>query len=105
MRPLHIDVLPTQQVARADCSDRRAAFDVAVRFLDEDSEDCNHARWLELVIRLSRPLSSDDGLLPDETCDALIRLRERYHLLAPFDLRIDPITYRSARRLIEELFF
>lgn len=86
-------------------NDGQSTFLTALRDLDQDQAGERHARLLEQVIRESRRVGTDDNLLPEEACDALDRLRERYHLLAPIDLCIDPVTYRTARCLIAALFF
>jgi hypothetical protein len=71
-----------------------------------DTEDSNRkVRLVETIIRTSRTLTGDPGIMPEEIQDALATLMERYKCFGPVNMGYAPKTYGEARNMIAACFF
>ena len=83
----------------------RHPFLVAIRAYADSTTRNARARLVEAVIRTSRTLVDDDGLLPEDIRETLLGISERYNAFAPHMVGASPASYRDARVMIQGLFF
>ena len=83
----------------------RHPFLCAIRAYADSATRNARSRLVEAVIRTSRTLVDDDGLLPEDIRDTLLGIRERYNAFAPHLVAASPTSYRDARAMIQGLFF
>lgn len=62
------------------------------------------AKLVEVIVRTSRTVTDDDGLLPDDIQQGLMVLVEQFRDFGPTVVSV-PVTYGDARNLIKTFFF
>ena len=83
----------------------RIAFSKAVRAYSAAEGSNRQPRLIETIIRTSRGIMNDDGLLQFEERQVLAMIKTRYRQFAAVECIPDPRSYRDARNLIKALFF
>lgn len=83
---------------------QRLPFINAVEKYNRAVSDAEKAKHVEAIIRTSRIVSNDSGLLPDDIKSALIELTRHFRNFGPKELSV-PTTYREARELLQAFFF
>ena len=86
-------------------SEVRQCFLAALRRYDSENHSTRLAKLVEPIIRYSRSLAEDDGVMPQQSSAVLLVIEQRFRLFAARPQRTWPITFRDARLRIEELFF
>ena len=80
-------------------------------FLDAVHAYCDQApfgpraRLIESLIRASRNVGDDDGIMESRVREAILGIRDRYCLFSPGQQGVDITTFRQAREMLRELFF
>lgn len=82
----------------------RMQFINAVRAYCEAGDPNKKAHLIEAVVRSSRTVTNDFGLLPEELQIGLLSLVERFRSFGPSVVSV-PSTYSEARKLIKMFFF
>lgn len=62
------------------------------------------AKLVEVIVRTSRTVTDDGGLLPDDIQGGLMMLIEQFRDFGPSVVSV-PVTYGDARNLIKTFFF
>ena len=83
----------------------RGAFIKALRAYVDASGSSRQVKLIEPVIRTSRRLVNDDGVIQREDRRALAAIYSRYRKFGSTDMPVSPATYREARIMIKDLFF
>ena len=70
-----------------------------------ESNDANHrVRLVETIIRTSRALTNDPGILSEEIKDGIMELIRYFQAFGPKEVVV-PTTYGAARNVIKTYFF
>lgn len=83
---------------------QRLPFLNAVEKYNRAQSDTEKAKHVEAIIRTSRIVSGDAGLLPDDIQSALIELTRHFRSFGPKEFTA-PATYSEARELLQAFFF
>ena len=92
-------------VQELEGDDPREAFVKALRAYAACDSTARKARLVEAVIRTSRGIADDDGLLQRAERRILSEIKRRYWHFGTGEETPDPTTYREARATLKELFF
>jgi len=83
----------------------RTDFLNAVRQYPGNVTKDNRVRIIAEIVRNSRNVFDDDGVLPDDVRGILVEISRRYSFGGVTGQRQTPVSFRDARVLVEELFF
>ena len=94
----------TARLRQIDEDAPRLPFLDAVRAYVETTDEAKRVKLVEVIVRTSRTVSEDDGLLPDDIQAGLMLLIERFRDFGPTVVFV-PATFAQARELIKTFFF
>ena len=94
----------TARLIQAFEDEPRAHFLNAVRAYAETEDRNRQVRLVEAIIRTSRSVTNDPGIMPNDIQEALLCIMERYRVFGPPDARV-PVSYGDARNMIKTFFF
>ena len=77
----------------------------AVRAYADAENSTRKARLIEAIIRTSRSVTDDPGIMPEDVKDAIVSLLERYRAFGPPHANLVPNSYSEARNMIKSSFF
>lgn len=77
----------------------------AVRAYGDAENSDRKVRLIEAVIRTSRSIANDPGIMPEDVQETVVCVMERYRAFGPPRANVQPTSYGDARNMIKAYFF